>query len=316
MDKLRTLAFFMSATDTGSFAAAAKKHATDPSTVSKAIKRLEQQLGLQLFHRSTRKLSLTESGQKYANTVGKLYQQLEVFEDSIKAENSSPRGTLKINLPVSYGRIYIVPMLIKFQQRYPDINLDVSFNDEYVDMIEEAFDISIRSGTLTDSRLVAQKLTPMEFIICASTELAQAHDILINEQCLSSFSWLQFRFKQTGKVMPIHFNYQKESLQVSPKNFTVVNDGDSMIALCSAGLGLTLIPHFTAKHAVLSGQVKVIAKVDDYDNSGIFVVYPKREHLPQKSKVFIDFLKDYLATIGESPTKTWLTTHLASRLKI
>ncbi len=116
----------------GSFAATAKKHATDPSTVSKAIKRLESQIGLQLFYRSTRQLSLTSVGEKYAQTVGSLYQELASLEDELKSENEDHSGLLRINLPVSYGRTYILPMLAKFKQQYPEIILDVSFNDAYI----------------------------------------------------------------------------------------------------------------------------------------------------------------------------------------
>ena len=158
----------MSTIETGSFSATAKKHATDPSTVSKAIKRLEEQLGLQLLYRSTRQLSLTSAGQKYADTVGSLYQQLESCEHELKSANNSYSGALKINLPVSYGRVYMLPMLSQFKKTYPDIELEVSFNDQYVDMISNAIDISIRSGTLNDSRLVAQKLSPMPFVLCIS----------------------------------------------------------------------------------------------------------------------------------------------------
>lgn len=307
MDKIRSLGLFMSVVESGSFAAAAKKHATDPSTVSKAIKRLEQQLGLQLFHRSTRKLSLTTAGEKYAKTVGSLYQQIEHAEEDIKAENNSASGKLKINLPISYGRNYVMPMLCEFSKRYPDIHLDISFNDEYVDMIDKAIDVSIRSGTLSDSRLVAQKLTPMEFIICASKALIANRDIKVTKQSLSRFPWLQFRFKQTGKIMPIHFNFQGKALQVSPQKTTIVDDGESMMELCSAGLGLTLMPHFTAKKFVLNGNVDVIAKVDDFANSGIFIVYPKRENLPKRTQLLINFIKDSLKNMGESPENTWLT---------
>ena len=306
MDKFRTIALFMSTIATGSFAATAKKHATDPSTVSKAIKRLEAQIGMQLFYRSTRKLSLTSAGQKYADTVGTLYHQLESLEDELKSVHDSFSGSLKINVPVSYGRMYVLQMLCQFKEAYPDISLDVSFNDEYVDMISDAVDVSIRSGTLTDSRLVAQKLTPMEFVLCASSELAASTEINITNECLTTLPWILFRFKQSGKTMPINFSYQGRHIIVEPENFTIVDDGEAMAEMCAAGVGLTLMPHFTAKKLVTEGKVKVLAKIDDFPNSGVFIVYPKREYLPKRTQIFIEFVKRYLEQIGESPSNTWL----------
>ena len=312
MDKFKTIALFMSTIETGSFAATAKKHATDPSTVSKAIKRLEEQLGLQLLYRSTRQLSLTSAGQKYADTVGSLYQQLESCEQELKSANNSFSGALKINLPVSYGRMYISPILCKFKKAYPDIELDVSFNDQYVDMISDAVDISIRSGSLNDSRLVAQKLTPMPFILCGSNELSATKNIDITNETLAALPWVLFRFKQTGKTMPINFSYQGRPINIEPKQVTIVDDGETMAQMCAAGLGLSLMPHFTAKALVVAGKMQVVAKLDDFPNSGIFIVYPKRKDLPKRTQIFIEFVKDHLKQMGESSSKTWLDSPVNS----
>ena len=316
MDKFKTIALFMSTIETGSFAATAKKHSTDPSTVSKAIKRLEEQLGLQLLYRSTRQLSLTSAGQKYADTVGSLYQQLESCEQELKSDNNSYSGALKINLPVSYGRMYMLPMLSQFKKAYPEIQLDVSFNDQYVDMISDAVDVSIRSGTLNDSRLVAQKLSPMPFVLCISNEgvssngvgnkLVTSRDIDISNKVLAALPWVLFRFKQTGRTMPINFSYQGCHINVEPKNVTIVDDGEAMAQMCAEGLGLSLMPHFTAKALVVAGKMKVVAQLDDFPNSGVFIVYPKRKDLPKRTQLFIKFVKDYLQEMGESPSHTWL----------
>jgi DNA-binding transcriptional LysR family regulator len=326
MDKFKTIALFMSTIETGSFSATAKKHATDPSTVSKAIKRLEEQLGLQLLYRSTRQLSLTSAGQKYADTVGSLYQQLESCEHELKSANNSYSGALKINLPVSYGRVYMLPMLSQFKKTYPDIELEVSFNDQYVDMISDAVDISIRSGTLNDSRLVAQKLSPMPFVLCMSTkgqenqslksvcasnssgsaDLGIIQNIDISNEELAALPWVLFRFKQTGKTMPINFTYQGRNIHVEPKRVTIVDDGEAMARMCAEGLGLCLMPHFNAKALVMEDKMKVVAKVDEFPNSGVFIVYPKRKDLPKRTQVFIEFVKAYLKEMGESPSKTWL----------
>ena len=306
MDKFKTIALFMSTIETGSFSATAKKHSTDPSTVSKAIKRLEEQLGLQLLYRSTRQLSLTSAGQKYADTVGSLYQQLESCEQELKSDNNSYSGFLKINLPVSYGRMYMLPMLSQFKKAYPEIQLDVSFNDEYVDMISDAVDVSIRSGTLNDSRLVAQKLSPMPFVLCSNKDLISTRDFEVSNKVLAALPWVLFRFKQTGKTMPINFTYQGSHIDIEPKKVTIVDDGEAMAQMCAEGLGLSLMPHFTAKALVVAGKMKVVAKLDDFPNAGVFIIYPKRKDLPKRTQIFIEFVKSYLKEIGESPSQTWL----------
>lgn len=311
MDKFKGMSLFISAVETGSFAAAAKKHATDPSNVSKAMKKLEEQLGVQLFYRSTRKLSLTAAGQKYADSVSHIVAQLQAVEDELLADNDTPQGLLKVNLPVAYGRKYILPMLAKFKTTYPLIELDVSFNDHYVDMISEGIDVSIRSGTLADSRLVAQKLSPMQFVICASaTQAPQHHDVFeadqLSEEKLRLLPWIQFRFRQTGRSMPIDFSYQGKAFQIKPRSTTIIDDGSAFVDLCADGVGLGMIPHFAIKSQVESGKITVLAKVDEFAGSGVFIVYPKRQYLPQRSRVFIDFVKAELTAMGETPRTTWL----------
>ncbi|MEW6991003.1 LysR family transcriptional regulator [Colwelliaceae bacterium 6441] len=307
MDKFRSISLFISTIETGSFTATAKKHATDPSTVSKAIKRLEEQLGLQLFYRSTRQLSLTRAGEQYAEMVGGFLKQLNTFEDDLKSSNEDYAGSLKINLPISYGRLYVLPMLCEFKKQYPEISLDINFRDQYVDMIADGIDVSIRSGTIADSRLVAQKLTPMEFVLCAGNTLSETTELNISNKGLSDLPWIMFRFKQTGKTMPIDFHYQGRHIHIDPTKVTIVDDGDAMAEMCAAGLGLALMPHFSVKELIQNGKMKMITKVDGFQNAGIYIVYPKRNYLPKRTQLFIEYIKNYLKKIGESPANTWLT---------
>ncbi|GLX79907.1 transcriptional regulator [Thalassotalea insulae] len=308
MDKFRTITLFVTTTKTENFTETAKLHATDPSTVSKAIKRLEQELGLQLFNRSTRQLKLTSAGARYAKTVEELLAKLKVHEEELKQDSQEVKGSLKINLPVSYGRQYIMPMLCKFRSAYPQIQLDVSFSDEYVDMIKESVDISIRSGTISDNRLVAQKLSPIKFVLCISRRADVSNSIEINQQCLSQYPWILFRFKQTGKTMPIDFKYKGKRITIEPAIKTIVDDGEAMAEFCAENAGIALMPHFIAKKWVATNQLKIIATLDDSQaiESGVYIIYAKREHLPKRRRVFIDFVKSYIEELGETPFKTWL----------
>nr|WP_277922042.1 LysR family transcriptional regulator [Vibrio parahaemolyticus] len=170
MDKIRSLRFFIATLEGGSFAAAAKAHGTDPSTVSKAIHRLESDLGIQLFQRSTRQIRLTDAGRRYANTARFVLDELAACEDSLKSHNDALSGLLKINVPVSCGRLYIRPLLKEFCRRYPSITIDIHYDDAYVDIIEQGIDVSIRSGVVQDSQLIVRQLSPIDFIICGSQD--------------------------------------------------------------------------------------------------------------------------------------------------
>ena len=308
VNKFKSLHLFISVIETGSFAGAAKRHATDPSTVSKAIKRLEQDIGLQLFVRSTRKVVLTDVGQEYAQTVQGIYRQLEDCEAGLKADNDDDCGHLTINLPVSYGNEYVVPLISEFKRRYPKISLELIFSDEYIDMISHSIDLTIRSGNLSDSNMIAQKLSPMPFVICGAPKLAKTARESMTLDALNSLPWLMFRFKQTGKMMPLSFQFQGQRFDLAPhvSNVTVLNDGGAMMNLCADGVGLCLMPHFSAKRWVMSGDVEIVAKVDDFADMGVSVVYPNREYLPKRTRLFIDFLKESLAKQGDNYSRTWL----------
>lgn len=128
----------------------------------------------------------------------------------------------------------------------------------------------------------------------------------MSDECLTELPWILFRFKQSGKTMPISFSYKGRNIAIEPKSSTTVDDGEAMAKMCAEGLGLTLMPHFTAKELVATGKIKVVAKIDGFENSGVFIVYPKREYLPKRTQVFIEFVKSYLEQIGETPRHAWL----------
>ncbi len=241
MDKIRSLRFFIATLDGGSFAAAAKVYGTDPSTVSKAIHRLESDLGIQLFQRSTRQSRLTEAGRRYANTARFVLEELAACEDSLKSHNDALSGQLKINVPVSYGRLYIRPLLKEFCRRYPNITIDIHYDDAYVDIIEQGIDVSIRSGVVHDSQLIVRQLSPIDFIICASQDYLARHGVPSGSDVFNDHSWVRFRFKQTGKLLPIRMPEPDGASEYDPERNYIVNDGESMAELCAEGLGLTQI---------------------------------------------------------------------------
>ncbi|MBD8513797.1 LysR family transcriptional regulator [Photobacterium sp. CAU 1568] len=308
MDKLRSLEIFLATCDGESFAAAARSCNTDPSTVSKAISRLEAQLGLTLFQRSTRQLRITAAGQRYADTVRKMIQDLTVCEYELKHLNDSPSGTLRINSAVCYGHLYLRPLLQAFCQRYPAIKLDLEINDLHADIIENDIDVALRTGYVKDSRLVARRLSPMDFLVCASPHYLAAQGA---PQCADDFhqhSWIGFRIKETRQLQPIFLpNEQGEYVPYELERTHVTDDGEAMACMCADGLGFAQLPHFLAKQGLNNGTLVSLYPYfrPPQPDNGVFAIYPKREYLPAKVRVFIEFMTASLASMGESTNHTW-----------
>jgi len=308
MDKLRSLEIFLATYDGGSFGAAAKTCNTDPSTVSKAIGRLEAQLKLTLFQRSTRQLRITSAGKRYADTVRKMIHDLSSCEDELKNLNDSPNGILRINSASCYGHIYLRPLLHEFCQRYPTIKLELQINDLHVDIIENNIDVALRTGYLKDSRLVARQLSPMDFLTCVSPQYLKEKG---TPSCADDFrkhQWIGFRIKETQQLQPIFLpNDKGEYLPYELEPSHITDDGETMAYMCIDGLGFAQLPHFLAKQGLNSGALVALYPYfrPPQPDNGVFAIYPKREYLPAKVKVFIEFMIEYLESTGESANHTW-----------
>ena len=305
---MRSLEFFLATCDSGSFAAAARACNTDPSTISKAIGRLEAQLGLTLFQRSTRQLRITPAGKRYARTARNVLQDLSTCEVELKQLNDSPSGTLRINSGVCYGHLYLRHLLPAFCQRYPAIKLELELNDLHVDVIENGIDIALRTGYVKDSRLVARRLSPMDFLTCVAPQYLEAHGTPRCPEDFRQHQWIGFRIKETHDLQPIFLpDAHGDYLPVELERSHITDDGETMAHMCADGLGFAQLPHFLAKKGLTSGALISLYPCLQLQEpeSGVFAIYPKRAYLPAKVRVFIEFLAASLAAMGESANHTW-----------
>lgn len=318
MDKLRSLDIFLATCDDGSFAAAARRCHTDPSTVSKAIGRLESQLGVTLFQRSTRQVRITPAGERYALTVRKMMQDLNSCEEEIKQANDTPQGHLRISAAVCYGHLYLRPLLQAFCQAYPKITLELEINDFHQDIIEQEIDIALRTGYIKDSRLVARCLSPMDFFVCASPLYLREKGVPSSAEAFHHHSWIGFKIKQTQQLQPIFLpDAQGEYQAFELERRHITDDGEAMAHMCADGLGFAQLPHFLAKAGLESGELVSLyaAFRPPQADNGVFAIYPKRDFLPARVRVFIEFLTQHLESIGETPTDTWASEWPALRQK-
>lgn len=304
MDKLNLLKILMAVADQGSFANAAATLGLSPSAVSKAISRLESDLRLQLVYRTTRSTSLTEVGLKYLSKTRDIIDDLESYESSLQESTNTPKGLLKVNLPVSYGRQYILPLISEFKEFYPNIDIQLSFDDNYVDMIEQGIDVTVRSGTLEDSNFIAKQLSPMDFVVCGAPSYLRGKR-KITPDTYDQHPWVRFRYKQSGRLHPIVVKKGNQFVELDPGQQFIVDDGEALAELCAQGLGLSQLPHFIAKKWLEEKTIKVIGEHMRHPQAGVWIIYAKREYLPEKVRSFVSFVESKIQEMGEDARHTW-----------
>ena len=308
MDKINLLQLFVSLAEQGSFVAVANQSGQSPSTISKAITRLEKDLGVRLLHRTTRQLQLTEAGESYLQTAREVLSLLQNTESKLTQNISTPTGTLKINLPMSFGQLYVVPLLPEFCQQYPDIKLELSFSDDYTDIVESGIDIAIRSGKLNDSRLIARRICPMDMGIFASPDHLAKFGTPTTPAEFEQHNWIKYRFKQSGRILTIMLPQAEQIVELDPKSYVLVDDGNALAQLTSRGTGLAFMPHFLVRDLVQEGKLTLISSPWRNPEQAVYLYYLSRDYLPAKVRLFIEYIVQKLASQGESAHASWMKT--------
>ena len=286
---------FVAVVESGSFSAAAERLSMTKSAVSKRISSLEDNLGTRLFHRSTRKLTLTEAGEQFSDYAR---NSLFIAQQGINAttlHQGKPKGTLKINAPMTFSRLHLVPLLKEFLDLYPDIKVILNMDDKIVDMIEGGYDVGIRIGELKDSSLIAKRLAKCDSVVCASPEYLTEYGIPKTPSDLKDHNCIYYSLFQAGVEWT--FFRDNEKSKVEPKGNFVVNNSDAIGEMLLQGLGICQMPTFIVRKYLDSGQL--IEVLDDYNlpQHNIYAVYPERRHVPEKVRVFLEFLENRLSSV-------------------
>ena len=286
---------FVAVVESGSFSAAAERLRMTKSAVSKRISSLEDNLGTRLFHRSTRKLTLTEAGEQFSDYAR---NSLFIAQQGINAttlHQGKPKGTLKINAPMTFSRLHLVPLLKEFLDLYPDIKVILNMDDKIVDMIEGGYDVGIRIGELKDSSLIAKKLAKCDSVVCASPEYLTEYGIPKTPSDLKDHNCIYYSLFQAGVEWT--FFRDNEKSKVEPKGNFVVNNSDAIGEMLLQGIGICQMPTFIVRKYLDSGQL--IEVLDEYNlpQHNIYAVYPERRHVPEKVRVFLDFVENRLSSV-------------------
>ena len=290
MPDLRTLAIFVKVAERRSFVRAATDLGITQSGVSNAIKRLEEQTGTRLLARTTRRVSLTDDGAAFFERCRQALGEIEEAELVLKEARLKPSGNLRIDLPVSFGRLKMVPLLGSFQAQYPNVRLSVTFTDRYIDLVEEGVDVSVRFGLLQDSSLIARRLTQSEFKVIGTPGYfvrygrPKTPDDLVNHNCLA------FTFRGTRLARPWRFASAAVESTLIPRGNMSFSDGAALFEAACAGYGLAQINDFYPDTLIARGKLATVLEKYRPKPEPIWLVYPPTRHLTPKVRAFVDFM--------------------------
>jgi len=287
---MASIPVFVAVVEAESFTRAAAKLGQTKSAVSRRVSDLEEELGVQLLHRTTRSLSLTEAGERYLEHARTALSEALAAEDAATELQRAPRGRLRINTPMSFGRLHVAPAIPDFLERYPDIHVDMTMEDRVVDLIEGRYDLAIRVGTLPDSTLVARKLAPSSTVLCASPEYVKKHGEPHTPEELLDRNCLLYAYFSEANEWTFVRDTERTSIRVSGSY--QVNNSEALRDAVMQGSGVSRIPTFIVGPDIAKGDL--VRLLDDYvmPSQDIYAVWPERRHLPAKVRVFIDYLTE------------------------
>ena len=291
MDTITRMRAFVAVVDAGGFSAAARETGRSKALMSKYVSELEGELGARLLNRTTRQLSLTEAGEAAYEEVRELLRRVGELRERIEATTTAPRGRLRVSIPTTIGAIEVAPAVMAFLAAHPDIRLELSLEDRFVNLVEEGFDVAVRISALADSTLIARKLANFRVAVFASPALIASHGKPEHPSELSGLPCIiDTNLRSRGNWQ---FLDDGTRFSVAVKGRVEVNSPQAAAEAARAGLGFCRGPWAGIRGDVEAGRLVTV--LDDYalDDLGIYVVYAHREQLPAKIRAFIDHLVAY-----------------------
>ncbi|WGS54309.1 LysR family transcriptional regulator [Paraburkholderia sp. D15] len=294
MESLNGFMVFVQVAQTRSFVEAGRLLGVSASAVGKRVARLEQRLGVRLFHRSTRSVTLTSEGALLLERSRRILGEIEAAELELSQRAEAPRGRLRVSLPLVSS--LVLPVLGDFMHAYPDVQLDLNFTDRTVDVIDEGFDAVVRTGPLSDSRLSARSLGAFRLLLVASPAYLAQHGTpsvpadLVNHVCM------HYRYPNTGKLetWPL---LRADGEQEVPLPISMVCDNiETRLCFALRGLGIACLPSFSVKQALADGSLCTILDEQVERVIALNVIWPSGGNLAPKLRVFIDYLHSHFQT--------------------
>ncbi len=294
MDKLGGLMVFVKAADLGSFVATGRALGMTSSAVGKAVVRLEQELGVRLLQRTTRRVQLTDEGRLFHERCKQIVADLEDAQAMVSSARAAPSGRLRISAPI-VGHHFLVPLLPGFLERYPEIEVDIVFSDRSLDLIDEGIDLAIRSGELSDSTLISRPLQDFRLLLCASPTYVQRCGMPLAPRDLAQHAAIRFRHPNSGKLLDWPLRSVVPEAWVAPRTALACNNIEAVLGASLLGLGIACVPDFLVREALSKGQLVSLLEGHLIGGGQFNALWPSNRHLSPKVRVFIDHLGEQLA---------------------
>jgi DNA-binding transcriptional LysR family regulator len=289
MDRFTGLEVFAKVVEGASFAAAGRHLGISPAMVTKHVQTLEERLGVRLLNRTTHRVSATEVGKSYYEYCLRILAELEEADGTARDLQTAPRGLLKVTAPVSFGTRQLAPGIAEYLVSYPDVSIDLSLENSYVDLLEKRFDLAIRLGHLPSSSLIARKLGEVETILCASPGYLQKHDTPQAPHDLDEHNCLIYTSAVPQTIWTFVDQSGKQAdIRVSGRFLT--NGTDAICTLALKDAGVALVPDFLVADDLTAGRLLRLLPEYATQATPIYAVYPHSRYLSAKARTFIDFL--------------------------
>ncbi|WP_297323808.1 LysR family transcriptional regulator [Nitrosomonas sp.] len=289
MDRYENMNAFVRVVEAGSISAAADRMNMAKSVVSRRLKELEEHLGVELFHRTTRQMNLTDSGRTF-------YQQcVRILDDILEAEHATSqfhgalKGSLKVAVPLSFGLMHLGPAIHEFLQIHPDVEFDLDFNDRQVDLLAEGFDLAIRIANLPDSSLIARRLAPIQAVMCANPAYLERMGTPQSPQELSNHRCLAYNLISNFENWDL-YDAKEQLVRTKIVPYLKASDGQFLRDAAVAGLGIVLLPTFIVYQEIDNGTLQPLLTEFHAAPLTTYAIYPQTRHLSQRVRAFVDFL--------------------------
>lgn len=288
MDRAEALAVFLRVVEEGDFSAAARRLRATPSAVSKQVARLEERLGVRLFQRTTRRLTLTDEGRTYADWARRILADLEEADGAVQS-GGAPRGRLRVSVPAAFAIHNVIPLLPEFLERHPAVELELILSDRLSDLVEDGVDVAIRVAALGDSRMVVRKLSENRRIVCAAPRYLERHGMPLVPADLARHVCLGIAEENNLNLW--EFLGPDGPQVVRIRGVVESNSTEALYQLALAGVGLVRLSEYLVGPDIRAGRlVPVLADVNDPRSPPISLVYPHRRHLSPRVRAFVDHL--------------------------
>lgn len=287
---------FFNVVEASGFGAAARRLETTPASVSRRVKSLEQRLGVRLLQRTTRKLSLTEAGERYYREGRRLLHELNELEQALTASAHEPEGELRIVAPMSFGQRRLAPLVARFAKLHSKLRISLILEDHETDLIDEAADLAIRIGYPADSSMIARAIAPVPRYTCASPEYLERRGYPESPEDLLHHDCLHYNLISEREEWTFLGEDGEQTLAI--KGSFCSNNGDVLAEAAMQGLGITLLPYFIVEEGLADGRL--VRLLEDFERASLtlFALYPSRQHVPAKTRRFLEHLLEHFAEPG------------------